>query len=66
MTNKKYNKLPRIYSLQLVNNMNRVLNNKAILDYNNSLIKSEQLFIINDSFKDSKLALDMFLKDYES
>lgn len=62
----KFKTLPKIQVLQLVNNMNRVLNNKAILDYNNSLIKSEQLFIINDSFKDSKLALDMFLKDYES
>ncbi len=60
----KIKTLPKIQVLQLVNNMNRVLNNKAILDYNNSLIKSDQLFTINDNFKHSKLALDMFLKDY--
>ena len=65
MTNKKFNKLPRIYSLQLVNNANRVLNRLAIEKYNNKTIEFEQLATINDDFKASQMALDTFLKDFE-
>ena len=65
MTNKKINKLPKIYSLQLVNNANRVLNKLAIEKYNNNVIEFEQLATINDNFKASQIALDMFLKDFE-
>ena len=65
MTNKKYNTLPKIYSLQLVNNANRVLNRLAIEKYNNKTIEFEQLATINDDFKASQMALDMFLKDFE-
>ena len=65
MTNKKFNKLPKIYSLQLVNNANRVLNRLAIENYNNKTIEFEQLATINDDFKASQMALDMFLKDFE-
>lgn len=65
MTNKKFNTLPKIYSLQLVNNANRVLNRLAIEKYNYKVINFSELSKINDDFMSSKLALDTFLKDFE-
>ena len=47
MTNKKFNKLPRIYSLQLVNNANRVLNRLAIEKYNNNIKKLDKAKVID-------------------
>jgi hypothetical protein len=41
------------------------LNRIAIEKYNNSTIEFEQLATINDNFKASQMALDMFLKDFE-
>jgi len=61
----KFKTLPKIQSLQLIRNMNKVLVNNYIINTEYSEL-NEDLSLLYDSYEDSELTLSLFLKDLDS
>lgn len=61
----KFKTLPKIQSLQLIRNMNKVLVNNYIINTEYSEL-NEDLSILYDRYEDSELTLSLFLKDLDS
>ena len=63
--NHKFKTLPKIQSLQLIRNMNKVLVNNYIINTEYSEL-NEDLSLLYDRYEDSELTLSLFLKDLDS
>jgi len=61
----KFKTLPKVQSLQLIRNMNKVLVNNYIINTEYSEL-NEDLSLLYDRYEDSELTLSLFLKDLDS
>ncbi len=61
----KFKTLPKVQSLQLIRNMNKVLVNNYIINTEYSEL-NEDLSLLYDRYEDSELTLSLFLKELDS